>query len=332
MKATTAIIVSTIIAFAPMPGMAASAMQECLIASLETADDNATVGSLRNLCNAKVTAPAPEEEETLALQYIRSDADVENRRYIISAHNQNYILPFTYNSEFNREPWIQATTPENANAFRDEEAVFQVSAKYPLYRNLFSRNTDLYFGYTQKSWWQVYTNEAELSAPFRESNYEPEVFARYYGGPDLPRFGRVSVVDFGIVHQSNGRADISDGALNRSWDRVMARAVLDWDQFALMVRGWWAFAESDDNPNLYQYMGYGDVRAVWAPNKHTFGLMFRPGTREVAVEASWSWQITDVVRLYAQYYRGYGESLLDYNAETNRFGIGIMMTDLLMNY
>jgi len=331
MKATTVIFVSAILALAPLPGKAATAMQECLIASLETADGNATVGSLRSLCNEKVGAPGPKRKDTTVLQKLHSDADIENRKYIISVHKQNYILPYTSNSDLNREPWNQATTPENAAAFKDEEAIFQVSAKFPLYRNLFSRNMDLYFGYTQKSWWQIYTDEAELSAPFRETNYEPEVFARYYGGPDLPGFGRVSVMDFGIVHQSNGRADISDGALNRSWDRVMAKAVLDWDQFALKVRGWWAYEESDDNPNLYQYMGYGDVRAIWAPNKHTFGLMVRPGTKKVGIEASWSWQFTDVMRLYAQYYTGYGESLLDYNAKTNRFGIGIMMTDFLMN-
>ncbi len=329
MKAMTTIFVSALLALSPVHSKAASSMQECLIASLETADDNTTVGALRSQCEAEGASDS--SADSLLFEYIRSDADIENRNYLVSVHKQNYFLAYTNNSDFNREPWNQATTPENANAFKDEEAIFQVSAKMPIWRNLFSRNMDLYFGYTQKSWWQIYTDEAELSSPFRETNYEPEVFARYYGGIDLGRLGRISVLDLGIVHQSNGRADISDGALNRSWDRVMARAVFDFGNIAVSARAWWAYDESDDNPNLYQYLGYGDLRAVWAPNRHTMSLMVRPGTKKTGVEASWSYPISDVVRVYAQYYNGYGESLLDYNAKTNRFGIGLMTSDFIMN-
>ena len=330
MKETTVIIASVVLTLISLPATAASAIQECLVASLETADDDTTIGALRNQCEAELRSGS-DEGQSLLFEYIRSDTDIENRNYLISVHKQNYILPFTTNSDLNLAPWQQATTPENVAALKDEEAVFQVSMKMPIWRNLFSENTDLYFGYTQKSWWQIYTDEAELSAPFRETNYEPELFARYYGGPSLGRLGRISAMDLGIVHQSNGRADISDGALNRSWDRLMARAVMDWGNLAVVMRGWWAYDEGDDNPNLYKYMGYGDVRAVWAPSRHTFGLMVRPGTEKIGVEASWSWPLTDVLRLYAQYYTGYGESLLDYNAKTNRFGIGIMTSDLLMN-
>ena len=334
MKTVAAVIVCAILIVISTPGKAASAMQECLLSHIESADDDMTIGSLRGRCEREIASRnfGAANELSTVMEAIRSDRDIENRKYLVSVHQQNYILPYSSNSELNREPWDRATTPENANAFKEEEAVFQVSAKMPLWRNMLSKNMDLYFAYTQKSWWQIYTDEAELSAPFRETNYEPEIFARYFDGPNLGRLGRVSVFDFGYVHQSNGRADISDGALNRSWDRLMARAVLDRDQFAIVLRTWWAFDESDDNPNLYQYLGYGDVRAVWAPNKHTFGLMIRPGTEKVGAEASWSWQANNAFRVYAQYYYGYGESLLDYNVKTNRFGIGVMFNDLIMNW
>ena len=313
--------------------VSATSMQDCLLAGLQNADPETTVGSLRSKCEEQIGSAleAAAEGETSVEKYLRSDSDIEERDFLISMHNQNYILPYTYNDELNLEPWKEITTPENVAALREEEAIFQVSAKMPLWRDMFSSNTDLYFGYTQKSWWQIYTDDAELSKPFRETNYEPELFARHYGGPTLGDSGRVSALDFGYVHQSNGRADIGGGSINRSWDRMMARAVFDWDEVAILARAWWAFEESDDNTNMYKYRGYGDVRALWAPNEHTFGLMIRPGTEEYGLEASWSWQVTDLLRLYTQYYYGYGESLVDYNAKTNRIGIGIMFNDFLMN-
>lgn len=36
------------------------------------------------------------------------------------------------------------------------------------------------------------------------------------------------------------------------------------------------------------------------------------------------------MRVYAQWYYGYGESLLDYDRRVNRFGIGIALNDYLM--
>jgi phospholipase A1 len=334
LKVFSVFFLSASLGMTQLPVMSATT-DDCLLRAIQNADDSATVGSLRQQCSDQITASettVPEtDKETQIDRYLRSDTDASTRNYLISVHKPNYILPYTNNSDLNLEPWEDNVSPENLAALSDTEAIFQVSAKLPVWRNMFSQDMDLYFAYTQKSWWQVYTDEADLSAPFRETNYEPELFARYFGGPKLGAGGRVSAIDVGYVHQSNGRSDVGDGAINRSWDRLMARAVLDWDEFAVILRGWAVLDESDDNENLYQYMGYGDIRAQWAPNKNTFGLMVRPGTEKMGVEASWSWQLTDTFRLYTQYYKGYGESLLDYNAKTSRIGIGIMFNDYLMN-
>ncbi len=46
------------------------------------------------------------------------------------------------------------------------------------------------------------------------------------------------------------------------------------------------------------------------------------------MELSWSYPIAKYVRVYAQYYHGYGESLLDYNRSRNRIGLGISLNNV----
>jgi phospholipase A1 len=47
------------------------------------------------------------------------------------------------------------------------------------------------------------------------------------------------------------------------------------------------------------------------------------------VQLTWSYPILGNLRFYAQYFNGYGESLIDYNAHTERLGIGVALNDLL---
>ena len=319
-------VLATIAALLASVGVAnAATMDECLLEALQTADADTTVGSLRQRCSQAPLQAEGAKEPTAFEQRLASEYDAKGRDYILSLHYPNYII-FTHNDKLNREPF-EAVAPVQAAELEEEELVFQISGKLPLWRDMFSKNMDLYFGYTQKSWWNVFSDSEGTSKPFRETNYEPEVFARYYGGPRMPFGGRVVGLDAGYVHESNGRVEF----LSRSWDRIMGRAAFDYGDLAFLLRAWYAFEESDDNPSMHRYYGYGDLRAIWAPNKNTITAMFRPGTEKYAFELTWSRQITDVLRIYAQWFNGYGESLLDYNVRTNRFGIGIAMTDFLMN-
>ena len=208
----------------------------------------------------------------------------------------------------------------------DSEMVFQLSIKAPIWRNMFGSDIDGYFGYTTKSYWQLFNDD--FSAPFRETNYQPELFIRQF---KMRRFLGMNVQgwDLSLNHESNGRAE----PLSRSWNRVMGRTGLQLTRdLTLLVRAWWRIPEDDeddDNPGMHRYYGYGDLRAIWTPNRSTFTAMLRPGTQKTSYEVTWSYPISRIFRVYALYYNGYGESLIDYDYKNERIGIGIALNDFL---
>ena len=46
-----------------------------------------------------------------------------------------------------------------------------------------------------------------------------------------------------------------------------------------------------------------------------------------ALQLEWSFPLIRWVSGYVQYFNGYGESLLDYNASVNRIGIGFILKE-----
>lgn len=314
---------------------------DCYLAAIAQAEPEMTVADLHALCGsttsetsgsagalASQSKPDPnlkderkEAPSTSFKQQIAAERQSLDRSYNLTPHLPNYVLPYSLRNDPN-----QSLTAEEGR-LQKQEAVLQISVKFPLWRRMLGTENDLLFSYTSKSWFQAYNSA--LSKPFRETNYEPEFFWRHYGGPDLPFGIHLAGWDLGYNHQSNGRSE----PLSRSWDRIMGRAAVDLTpRLSLALRAWYRLPEEeedDDNPDIHQYLGYGDVRAIWTPNKNTFTAMYRPGTKEHGFEFTWSYPITKHFRLYTLYYNGYGESLIDYDRKVERIGIGFTINDFL---
>ncbi|OZG71543.1 phospholipase [Hahella sp. CCB-MM4] len=261
---------------------------------------------------------------------LKFEQNISDNRFIIIPHHPNYILLYTYNHNPNKGPY--SPTQERVDKFEDvdrSEAKFQISFKVQLARNFLPDSTSLWFAYTQRSYWQVYNQEQ--SAPFRESNYEPELILLYK--EPLSLFGYSSeYYAVGINHQSNGRSD----PLSRSWNRIFAGMIFNKGNLALMVRPWWRLPEDeskDDNPDIESYLGYSEFGVTYKRedkdavyNMRLFNN-FRTDDNKTSVELSYSFPLGGRLKGYIQYYNGYGESLLDYNHRTKRIGIGILLTD-----
>jgi len=252
----------------------------------------------------------------------------DSRKAYVRLYQPNYLLFARYTTDVNREPYepLFDAFAENYD-FEDVEAAFQISFKGRL-ATTDDRRWGLWFSYTQQSQCQVYSDD--ISRPFRETNYMPELFGSFRPGVDLGGF-KFNVLNFGYNHESNGRAD----ALSRSWDRVFVEGGFEKQDLALMVRAWARIKPpdyEDDNPDIMDYMGHGQVTALYRWQGNSFALMGRGNlsTGKGAAQLSWtSRPILGPMRAYVQLFSGYGESMIDYDWNQTTIGLGVALNDQL---
>ena len=72
-----------------------------------------------------------------------------------------------------------------ADKARHDEVEFQLSLAFPLWRGIAGDNSVLGASYTQKSFWQL--SNSGQSSPFRETNYEPQLFLARGSCPSVYR-------------------------------------------------------------------------------------------------------------------------------------------------
>ncbi|HBL23234.1 MAG TPA: phospholipase [Deltaproteobacteria bacterium] len=276
----------------------------------------------------KTASPAG-DDRTARDQSVMSrqwDLDEANRahRFVIRSYRPNYVLPLAYNTSPNMDASLDVDP--NAKA-QNTEVKFQISFKVKLWEDILGKDMDLWFAYTQLAFWQLYNSE--FSAPFRETNYEPELLLNFRTNYDLLGLkGRI--INLGLNHQSNGRSQ----PLSRSWNRIVANFGFERDRFNLLLKTWYRIpekAKDDDNPDIDRYLGYGELWGYYFLNKHRFAAMvrnnLRPADNRGAIQLEWSFPLIERISGYVQYFNGYGESLQDYNKSVNRFSIGFMVTD-----
>ncbi len=193
------------------------------------------------------------------------------------------------------------------------------------------RRDGFYFSYSQTSWWDLYHE----SKPFYDSSYRPEGWF-YFGHlfPDLlPALGKDPHVGLatGLGHESNGKS----GEDSRSIDwygfvRAPIRARLD-DRLRLTVDPRWKVLPSQlsDNPDIASYRGRFDAHVLLDHRWFNVDLWGRigEGGRYGNVQLDASFPIKRLVprldlALHAQWYCGYGETLLNYRERTNRILVG----------
>lgn len=258
---------------------------------------------------------------------MEGDKEAIDNVFAITQHRQNYFLPMTYitnpNSNGNQE-----LTEDNVDK---KEAKFQVSVKLPLY--LEDTGFDgIYLGFTLTSFWQLYNSE--VSKPFRETNYEPEIF--WQETADYSVLGyKFNTFQLGFNHMSNGQSGLS----SRSWNRIFASVVFSDQDDIYYLKTWYRIPEDDkadpldptgdDNPDIENY--YGRMEFGYGRKLGNFKVMallrnnLNLGNNRGSIQLDLTYPLTDRYELLFQYFNGYGDSLIDYNRSQERVGLGFQL-------
>jgi phospholipase A1 len=227
----------------------------------------------------------------------------------LTLHKEMYVLPVTY-----------------AEAYHGQhtEVIFQLSAKHRIFGSRF------YFAYSQISFWQAY--DFENSAPFRETNYNPELFYRF---KETPRGTGAAGMDAGFEHESNGQPVPA----SRSWNLLYLAPYLRTADWLFYVKLRYRIPEEDktspdqvsgdDNPDITDYLGWSDLHFQYRfANNQFIHLQVRGwiGTGKGNVSLNWSPPLHGAKDTFflVRFFHGYGESLIDYDRTITRVGAGLM--------
>ncbi|MBT8344042.1 MAG: phospholipase A [Sulfurovum sp.] len=288
-----------------------------------------------NFAFSKIDVGTP-EVKSMVMKFLENN-------FGLKPYYTNYFAPFTYSSskykryfsaynENNLPTYLSSYTEYESNI----EAEYQLSFQKPLAYNLFGWNEYIYLAYTQQVWWKIY----DESAPFRETNYTPEAFMILPTSDHWDEKYNLKALKFGYKHQSNGE----EGYASRSWNRLFLASLWQWDSLFMKVEGWYRIPEDsksaafyegtdpeasgDDNPDITDYLGYGEVTFKYLYGKQQFNLLLRNNLNfdenKGAIQLDYTAPFfnSDNTFWYVKLFNGYGESLIDYDRSVTKMSIG----------
>ncbi len=281
--------------------------------------------------NAQVQALVSDEVKlNTMLDRWELDSAAVRGTFLVTPYKTIYIMPFVWSSNPNEQPSSGNTSPDYTPSPRvnydDVEMKFQLSFKTKILQSFLWGRADLWVAYTQISQWQLYN--AELSRPFREINYEPEIILNFPVKFNVFGF-KTRMIGLSFNHMSNGKSYPD----TRSWNRVILMTGFERKNWNIYIRPWYVIPESKgDNPDISSYIGNADVNVIYAKNRsiftftgsHNFNL---EGNMRGSSTFSWAYSIKGNLRGFLQVAHGYGNSLIDYNHNQTTVGLGVSLIE-----
>ena len=261
--------------------------------------------------------------------------DTPSNVLVLLVAKRDAVAALTSRSDVEDEPPLSENEPIYfvMGAREGVTARFQLSFKYRLfdYGSGFGREqpwlAGIYFAYTQTSLWDL----SSESKAFRDTSYRPALFWKWERTDSQTWIHAARV---GAEHESNGR----DGTRSRSVNMLFVQPEWRWPvgagsfEFAPRIN---RYTNKDENPDIARYRGPVD----WRVRYDTGGNWAATALARTGTGGYGSLQV-DVSRrtrdlkfgpvsgyVYAQYFNGYGEDIVDYNVRRKaqlRLGVAIV--------
>ncbi len=254
------------------------------------------------------------------------DDDHQRGTFILTSYKPIYITAAKFSTNPNEFPQAENSDkvldePSSLNAV---ESKFQISLKTKIFHGMFDGRMDLWMGYSQTAYWQIYNTER--SRPFRELNYQPEIIANF--PVKFPILGfETKMIGAAIIHESNGQSD----PISRSWNRIAFHAAFEKGNWQVMLKPWIRIGSKiDDNENISDYIGRGEADITYDWGRQRFRAIARHSLNlgdksRGSLQLNWSFPIFENFNGHFQLFDGYGETLIDYNHRQTTFGIGVSL-------
>lgn len=252
--------------------------------------------------------------------------DFHRGTFLITSYKPTYISFAKYSSNTNEFPVAENSdktldAPVSLNAV---EAKFQLSIKTKVFHDMFDGHMDLWMGYSQTAYWQIYNTDR--SRPFRELNYQPEIIANFPVKFSFLGF-QAKMVGASLIHESNGQSD----PISRSWNRIAFHAGFEHENLQLMLKPWIRIGgKIDDNEDISDFIGRGEANVTYDWRRQRFRAILRHSLKtgdksRGSMQLNWSFPIFENFNGHVQLFDGYGETLIDYNHRQTTFGIGVSL-------
>lgn len=222
----------------------------------------------------------------------------------------------------------------------EDQVLFQFSFRYNIWPT--DSSLQVFFGYTQRSWWELY--DFEDSSPFVENNYSPELMFRWRYRTKSKYVEGFDQLQFGYQHQSNGE----DGDRSRGWDRIyveqrfvhyFGKPALSTPSVSAYLRLWAIFALDPFNEDIADFAGPGElivnmtsgdtrigrVSAELLLRKGGYNLRFDNGSIQAGLRwlPAWPPWVKFTPGIYLQGFFGTFQSLERYNIRDDAIRVGV---------
>jgi len=192
------------------------------------------------------------------------------------------------------------------------------------------KNSGLFFAYSIKSLLDI----QEKSEPFRDINHNPEIFFEIKNAAIPFMNSKLTFIRAGYEHESNGVNNESVGPEGRGNRSRTTHNTNVQPYFELRPnlwfspKIWWNFKKIG-NQDIENFYGNVDLMLEYTRGQSIITAKLRgnpfEGKGRIKADLSYPMRGTNLF-WFAQYFDGYGETLLTYNQYTRSFRLGIMLS------